>query len=148
VASRVTITEKLVRCRARLDRLTPLEAWQALDSGAVLVDIRSADQRRVGGVIPRSIWFPRNVLEWRVDPSSGSSDPAVDDPSRRIILLCAEGFQTSLAAAGLHDLGFSQATDVIDGFVGWVGAGLPVVAFRDDQHLLEGSCRRESGPRR
>ena len=106
--------------------------------GAVLVDIRSQDQRRAAGVVPGSYWFPRNVLEWRVDPASSAAHPAVCDPHRRLILLCAQGYQTSLAAVVLQDLGFERATDVIDGFEGWVASGMPVEPFDPARHEAEG----------
>ena len=108
-------------------------------AGTPLVDIRSSDQRRADGVIEGAIWYPRNVLEWRFDLTSGNADPALIDPARRAILLCAEGYQTSPAAATLHDLGFERATDVEDGFVGWQAAGLPVRPFDDAIDLRQGS---------
>jgi rhodanese-related sulfurtransferase len=139
--SRLTIDALLAASRAGLRRLTPTQAYSAMTQGALLVDIRASDQRRVDGVIPGSIWFPRNVLEWRIDPSSSASDPAVADLNRAIVLLCAQGYQTSLAAATLQDLGFQKATDVIDGFEGWQRTGLPTVPFDDDEHLRIGSRR-------
>jgi rhodanese-related sulfurtransferase len=135
---RRTIDELLAAARARLDRLSPAEALAAMHHGAALIDIRSQDQRRASGVIPGSYWFPRNVLEWRVDPASSAAHPAVSDPGRQAVLLCAQGYQTSLAAVVLQDLGFARATDVIGGFAGWAAAGLPVEPFDPARHEAEG----------
>jgi rhodanese-related sulfurtransferase len=135
---RTTIDDLLAAARARLERLSAPEAHAAMADGAVLVDIRSQDQRRADGVVPGARWFPRNVLEWRVDPASPNSHAAVNDPGRWIVLLCAQGFQTSLAAATLHDLGFARATDVVDGFDGWRAAGLPIEPFDEARDAREG----------
>jgi rhodanese-related sulfurtransferase len=136
--ARTTIAELLGAARGRLDRLSPADALGAMQGGAALIDIRSQDQRRAAGVIPGSYWFPRNVLEWRVDPASSAAHPAVSDPARPVILLCAQGYQTSLAAVVLQDLGFAGATDVVDGFEGWIAAGLPVEPFDPMRHEAEG----------
>ena len=117
----------LAAARERLDRVHPADAAAAVERGAVLVDIRSEDQRRADGVIPGALFYPRNVLEWRVDPASDVRDPMLgEDLGLRLILVCHEGFQSSLAAATLQDLGFSRATDLIGGFRGWKASGLPV----------------------
>ncbi len=110
-----------------------------MTAGTPLVDIRSSDQRRVDGVIDGAIWYPRNVLEWRFDAASGHADPALVDRATPAMLLCAEGYQTSLAAATLHDLGFERATDVVDGFAGWREAGLPIRPFDEAVDLRQGS---------
>jgi rhodanese-related sulfurtransferase len=124
---RTTIDELLAAARARLERLAPREAWDAVRGGAVIVDIRSEVQRERDGVIPGALFHPRNVLEWRADPTSPYRDPALaGDPGRRVIVVCDEGYQSSLAAATLQDLGFTRATDVVGGFQAWRAAGLPV----------------------
>jgi rhodanese-related sulfurtransferase len=138
VTGRTTIDELLAAARARLDRLSASEAYDAMRAGAVLVDIRSQDQRRADGVVPGALWFPRNVLEWRVDPASPNSHPSVSDPESLLVLMCAQGFQTSLAAATLHDLGFRRATDLIDGFEGWRAEGLPIEPFDESRDAREG----------
>jgi rhodanese-related sulfurtransferase len=123
--SRTTIAELLATARARLRRLSPAEAAAAPD--AVLVDIRSDLQRRADGTIPGAVWHPRNVLEWRVDPTSSHADPRLSgDLSARLVVVCDEGYQSSLAAATLQDLGFANATDLTGGFQAWRAAGLPV----------------------
>jgi rhodanese-related sulfurtransferase len=116
----------LERARARLVRVNCARAAEELAAGALLVDIRPADQRAAQGEIPGATVIDRNVLEWRLDPASPSHGPAVSDHDQRIILICAEGFQSSLAAANLQDMGLVNATDVIGGFESWVEAGLPV----------------------
>jgi rhodanese-related sulfurtransferase len=125
-ADRTTVDDLLAAARARLDRVKPREALGEVERGALLVDIRSEPQRERDGVVPEAIHHPRNVLEWRMDPSSGHSDPAVGGLDRRVIVMCDEGYQSSLAAAVLQDLGFAHATDLVGGFQGWRAAGLPV----------------------
>jgi rhodanese-related sulfurtransferase len=124
---RTTINDLLIAARSRLIRLEPAEAAAAARDGAVIVDIRSERDREHDGVIPGALFFPRNVLEWRLDPASGRSDPELGNAlDREIILVCNEGYQSSLAAATLQDLGFARATDVAGGFQAWRAAGLPV----------------------
>ena len=128
----MTVDELLVAARCRLKRLDPVAARDAVASGALLIDIRSERQRDRDGVIPDAHFVPRNVLEWRLDPASGHSDPTLGgDVSRHVILLCDEGYQSSLAAATLQQLGFHRATDVDGGFQAWRAAGLPVISSMD-----------------
>jgi len=91
------------------------------------VDIRPADQRAAQGDIPGAVVVDRNVLEWRLDPASPWHIAPAIDHDVRVVLICAEGFQSSLAAANLQDLGLVNATDVIGGFEAWHAAGLPVL---------------------
>jgi rhodanese-related sulfurtransferase len=122
------IDEHLARARARLQRLTPNEAWaEVAGGGAVIVDTRSADERRAQGVVPGAVAIPRNVLEWRADQTAGSADAAL--AGRRLIVMCAEGYSSSLAAVSLHEVGLGDATDVIGGFLAWRAAGLPVEPY-------------------
>ena len=124
---RRTIEDLLADARARLDRLGPEEALAAQRAGATLVDVRSELQRARDGVIPGARFHPRNVLEWRVDPASGHGDPELDrGPDHHLVVVCNEGYQSSLAAATLQDLGFTRATDLAGGFQAWRDAGLPV----------------------
>jgi rhodanese-related sulfurtransferase len=126
-ARRTTINDLLEAARQRLDRVEPRNAVAALRDGALLVDIRSEHDRERDGVIPGTLFFPRNVLEWRVDPASEHSAPELGDAFHcHIILVCNEGYQSSLAAATLQELGFARATDLIGGFQAWRAAGLPV----------------------
>ncbi len=94
--------------------------------GALVIDTRCVEQRRETGVIPGSVHVPLSVLFWRLDASSGHADAGLADPGREIILVCAHGYSTSLAAATLRDLGFGRAGDLIGGFEAWRDAGLPV----------------------
>ncbi|HEY7736466.1 MAG TPA: rhodanese-like domain-containing protein [Candidatus Limnocylindrales bacterium] len=121
-----TIGSLLEAARAKLDRLEPAAALDAAKSGALIVDTRCAEARHASGVIPGSAHVPLSVLYWRLDPTSGHDDKTLSDPSRQVILVCADGYSSSLAAATLRDLGFSRATDMVGGFNGWVAAGLPV----------------------
>jgi rhodanese-related sulfurtransferase len=121
-----TIDEMLAQARTTLDRVTPAEAVEAMEQGAVLVDIRSDEQRARDGVVPDAVRIARNVLEWRADPASGHRDERISDPEQRVILFCDEGYASSLAAAVLQDLGLRHATDLDGGFQAWREAGLPV----------------------
>jgi rhodanese-related sulfurtransferase len=123
---RKTIDELLDEARAQLHRLDPTEASEAASKGALLIDIRSDHQRAADGVVPGTIYFPRNVLEWRCDPTSAGHDPRVDGLDRQLIVMCNEGYASSLAAVTLRELGFDNATDLDGGFQAWRAAGLPV----------------------
>jgi rhodanese-related sulfurtransferase len=119
------IDEQLARARDRLQRLTPEGARAAVAAGgAVIVDTRPLDQRRTQGIIPGAVPIGRNVLEWRADPTSGYTDSALR--GRRLIVMCAEGYSSSLAAASLQAVGLADATDMSGGFLAWQAAGLPV----------------------
>ena len=126
---RTTIHELLERARAKLDRLEPADAARATQRGATLVDIRGDDQIATDGTVPGALRIGRNVLEWRLDPASDHRHPAAPGLDDHVILLCDEGYQSSLAAATLRTLGFTRATDVVGGFRAWRSAGLPVEPF-------------------
>jgi rhodanese-related sulfurtransferase len=120
------IDDLLARARRRLSRVDPLQAREAIEDGALLIDIRSEGQRARDGVVPDSLFVARNVLEWRCDPTSDHRDPRIDGSRRQLILMCDEGYQSSLAAAALHELGLTRTTDLAGGFQAWRAAGLPV----------------------
>jgi rhodanese-related sulfurtransferase len=122
-----SIDDLLAEARARLDRVSPLRASRAAREGAVLVDIRPAAQRAAEGEIPGALIVERNVLEWRFDPASGASLPQASY-DLEVIVVCSEGYTSSLAAAALQDLGIRGATDLDGGFRAWQDAGLPVVS--------------------
>lgn len=126
MAGRLTADQLLAEARRGLSRLGPVEAASAVSAGAVLVDVRSELQRERDGVVPGSVFFPRNVLEWRCDPASPARDDRVSHLGRPLIVMCDEGYQSSLAAANLRRLGFERATDLAGGFQAWRAAGLPV----------------------
>jgi rhodanese-related sulfurtransferase len=133
-AGRRNINDLLADARRRIaPRLDPEQARQSQAAGALIVDLRSNDERRRSGVVPGSIHIPRSVLEWRVDPDSDHRNPAVCDLERQLVLMCADGFSSSLAAASLRDLGFRHATDLAGGFNGWKQAGLPVQPAREPE---------------
>ena len=124
-----TIDVVLRDARSRLERLCAADAWEATRTGgALIIDIRTPTDRARNGVIPGSLHLPRTLLEWRVDPTSPRAHPAVGGYERRLVIVCNEGFSSSLAAVALHEIGFSRATDVVDGICGWHEAGLPLVA--------------------
>jgi rhodanese-related sulfurtransferase len=120
-----SIEEILTAARARLVRLTPGQAYRETSGDGVLIDIRPAAQRAEEGEIPGSAVIERNHLEWRLDPSCAARLPWVTGYDHRIIVICQEGYTSSLAAAALHDLGLLQATDVVGGFRAWTADGLP-----------------------
>jgi rhodanese-related sulfurtransferase len=123
-----TVDELLTQARAVLPhRPAAAEALHAQAGGALLVDIRSDDQRRDDGLIPGAIVMPRNSLEWRCDPASQWRHPAITRRDLHIILICQQGYQSSLAAATLQQLGLIHATDLDGGFSAWAAAGLPVI---------------------
>lgn len=127
-APRRTVTDLLEHARSRIVRLEPAAAQRAMVDGALLIDTRCADSRRETGVIPGSIHVPLSVLYWRLDPDSGHDDPRLSDLEREVILVCAHGYSSSIAAATLLDLGFSRSADIAGGFEAWAAAGLPVEA--------------------
>lgn len=123
----MTADELLMEARAVLPpRPSPAEAYAAQAEGTLLIDIRGDDQRRTGGLIPGALMLPRNALEWRCDPAGAWRHSAMTGADQRLILICQEGFQSSLAAAALQRLGLVNATDLDGGFAAWAGAGLPV----------------------
>jgi rhodanese-related sulfurtransferase len=124
-AATLSVVDVLARARAGLIRLDPVRAWDAMATGAVLVDIRPAAQRAEEGEVPGAMIVERNVLEWRFDPRSEDRLP-VASRDLLLIVLCSEGYTSSLAAAALQQVGVHRATDVIGGFQAWSGAGLPV----------------------
>jgi rhodanese-related sulfurtransferase len=118
----------LSAARARLRRLSPDEAYEALaKTEAILVDIRPEGQRAIEGSIPGALIVERNVLEWRFDPTSSARLPIASDHDLQVIVFCSEGYTSSLAAASLQDLGLWRATDIVGGFHAWRATGLPIV---------------------
>ena len=134
-----TVEELLAQARASLpNRPSPAEALRAQADGALLIDIRGDDQRRADGLIPGAILLPRNSLEWRCDPACEWRHPAITRRDLRIILVCDQGYQSSLAAATLQQLGLIHATDLDGGFTAWAAAGLPVMSRATASHNLPG----------
>jgi rhodanese-related sulfurtransferase len=121
----VTIDEVLAQARAGLDRVTPERADELRKAGALLVDIRPHANRLAEGEIPDSVPIERIVLEWRLDPAGAHRLPGftADTP---VVVLCNEGYASSLAARDVRRLGVRSVTDLIGGFRAWRAAGLPV----------------------
>jgi rhodanese-related sulfurtransferase len=121
-----SLDQLLAAARSRLARLSPGAALEAVRHGARLVDIRPEFQRRRDGEIAGAIVIERNHLEWRLIPDSEACIPEAVDYDVAWIILCDEGFASSLAAATLQHLGLRRSTDVVGGFRAWRAAGLPV----------------------
>jgi rhodanese-related sulfurtransferase len=119
--------------RARIDRYEPAAALASVESGALLIDIRSDLDRARDGIVPGSLHIPRTVLEWRLEPESAWRNPHVGDLDQQIILICDHGCSSILAAATLVELGFTRAGDVIGGFAAWREAGLVTATCPPDR---------------
>ncbi len=124
MSPRTTIDDLLAEARAGLDRVTPEAAFEAMRGGAVLVDVRSQDERERQGVVTGAVHYPLSVVLWRLDPAQETGNPKLPLDTR-VMLLCRQGFSSSLAAAQLPAIGFTHATDVIGGAEAWIEAGLP-----------------------
>lgn len=122
-----SIDQLLAEARGRIDRLTPVEAAARMADGALLVDTRPVAQRAREGSVPGALVVERNVLEWRFDPLSDARLPEVTGYDIEVIVLCQEGYSSSLAADTLRALGLTRTSDVIGGFAAWAAAGLPVL---------------------
>jgi len=109
----------LARARSTLDRVEPERLAEEVDAGAVVVDIRPLDQRQRDGEFPGAVVLDRNVLEWRLDPTSPYRLPIAVDAAVRYVIVCNEGYSSSLAAATLRELGLLRATDLVGGFQAW-----------------------------
>ncbi|MET7476628.1 rhodanese-like domain-containing protein [Streptomyces sp. NPDC005648] len=123
------IDELLERVREGYARIGPEEAYDAsLVGEALLVDIRYAALRDRDGLIPGALVVERNELEWRLDPRGSHRVPAATSHDLRVVVICNEGYASSLAAASLHQLGLHRATDLVGGFQAWRAVGLPVTS--------------------
>ena len=143
---RRTAAELLSEAQSRISpRLDPTAAFQALRDGAVVIDLRSSDERRREGLIAGSVHIPRSVLEWRLDPESGFSNPHVE-PGQRVIVFCAHGFSSSFAAVTLRELGWWTATDIVGGYEGWKAAGLPTREAGVVDEMVNGELPGMGGP--
>lgn len=113
------IEDLLARARSGLDRVAPQDLDAEAAGGALVVDMRPLEQRARDGELPGAVVVDRNVLEWRLDPTSPARLPEATDLDRRVILVCHEGYSSSLAAATLQELGLHRATDLVGGFTAW-----------------------------
>ncbi|WP_405882919.1 rhodanese-like domain-containing protein [Streptomyces sp. NBC_01136] len=125
----VGIDALLEQVRAGLGRVEAKEAYDAAQTGqALLVDIRYAALRERDGLIPGALVVERNELEWRLDPQGSHRAPEATSHDLRVVVICNEGYASSLAAVSLHQLGLHRATDLVGGFQAWKAAGFPVTA--------------------
>ena len=116
---RRTVDDLLAAARARLQRVAASDLDTELAAGALVVDTRPWEQRQRDGALPGALVIDRNVLEWRLDPASPARIPEADGYDTRIVVVCNEGYSSSLAAATLQDLGLHRATDLVGGFQAW-----------------------------
>lgn len=112
----------LASARADLNRVEPRDLSIEVAAGALVVDVRPLDQRQRDGELPGAVVIDRNVLEWRLDPSSPHHIAEITDAARRIVIVCNEGYSSSLAAATLQHLGLYRATDLVGGYQAWRAA--------------------------
>ena len=118
---RMSIDELLGRARSRLPgRVVAADLARILADGGLVVDIRPSEQRSRDGELPGAIVIDRNVLEWRLDPASPHRIPQVTGYDQEVVIVCNEGYASSLAAAVLQELGLRRATDLVDGFQSWL----------------------------
>jgi len=122
---RTGVEELLAEARSQIERLSPAEAIDAAAAGGLLIDIRPLEQRERDGLVQGATIVDRNVLEWRLDPDGEHRNPDLARRDRRIVLICDEGYQSSLAAATLRRFGLDSC-DVIGGVQDWMAAGLPL----------------------
>jgi rhodanese-related sulfurtransferase len=127
VSEPIGIDAVLERVRQGYTRIEPHAAYDAAEAGeALLVDIRYAALRDADGLIPGALVIERNELEWRLDPRGSHRVPEATGHDLRVVVVCNEGYASSLAAESLHRLGLHRATDLVGGFQAWRTAGLPV----------------------
>jgi rhodanese-related sulfurtransferase len=136
-----TVDDLLSEVRNRYERVLPEQASEEQSAGAIIVDTRSYEQRRDHGLIPGAVIMERNVMEWRLDPASDAHEAWVEGHNTRIVVMCQQGFGSSLAVRSLLDMGLTRVTDMIGGFEAWRDADLPIV-----QHTPEGDERAQQGP--
>jgi rhodanese-related sulfurtransferase len=122
----VGVDEVLAVSRDGVRRLTALETADAVGRGALLVDTRTEAQRAAQGDLPGAVVIDRTVLEWRLDPTSAWRIPEASCADVEVVLVCRQGYSSSLAAASLRAVGLRRATDMIGGVEAWLAAGLPL----------------------
>ena len=122
----ISAHELVERARRSILRLSPSDAHAAQQAGAVLIDLRCAADRTAEGDIAGAIPIALSVLPWRADPASEFRDDRIADRTRSLILVCNDGYSSSLGAAWLAEMGFGRVGDVSGGFRAWSAAGLPV----------------------
>jgi rhodanese-related sulfurtransferase len=139
------IDELLERVRTGFERIRAREAYEAVRAGeALLVDIRYAALRERDGLIPGALVVERNELEWRLDPLGSHRLPEATGHDLRVVVVCDEGYASSLAAESLHRLGLRRATDLVGGFQAWRAAGLPVADLAAGTAAPDGPGRQRA----
>lgn len=126
MGSHRSIGEILESARRRIERYSPEEALAAQTAGAIIVDVRERADRMEEGAVAGAIPWPLSVLPWRADPDSDTRDDRIADRNNQLILMCNDGYSSSLAAAMLVEMGFHRAGDMDGGFHAWAARGLPV----------------------
>jgi rhodanese-related sulfurtransferase len=145
--TRRTVADLVVAAREKIEpRLDPEAAREAVSHGALLVDLRSKEDRARDGVIPGSLHIPLSVLLWRVDPESGYANPHVGSLDRQLVVFCSDGYASSLAAASLRELGCDRATDLVGGYRAWRAAGLPVAPPNEARSSTRAGGLQGMGP--
>jgi rhodanese-related sulfurtransferase len=129
----VGVEEVLAAARQGVRRLSPVEAHAAAAAGALLVDTRTEVQRREQGEVPGAVVIDRTVLEWRLDPAGEHRIPEATGPDLQVVVLCRQGYSSSLAAASLRAVGLPRTTDVVGGVEAWAAAGLPLSDWSDER---------------
>ena len=119
-------SELLSQARLRITRYRPHAAAEAQTAGATIVDLRCNEDRLAEGTVPNAVVVGLSVLPWRVDPGAERTDPRINDRATRLILMCNDGYSSSLAAATLTEMGFADVGDIDGGFRAWSAAGLPI----------------------
>ena len=122
----------LAECRAGMARLTPVEVLEAQSRGALIVDTRTESQRRRQGELPGAVVIDRTVLEWRLDPAGDARIPEATGYDLEVVVVCRQGYSSSLAAASLRAVGLHRATDLEGGVEAWLAAGLPTSSLHAD----------------
>jgi rhodanese-related sulfurtransferase len=125
MTERHSIDEILARARSTFDRVPPERLADEQAHGGLVVDIRTVEQRQRDGLLPGAVVIDRNVLEWRLDPSSEHRIDQITGYDLRVVIVCNEGYSSSLAAATLRELGLHRATDLIGGFQAWLATSNP-----------------------
>jgi rhodanese-related sulfurtransferase len=116
---RAAVDALLEAAREGLDRVQPEDLAVEVASGALVIDIRPIEERQRDGDLPDALVVDRNVLEWRLDPTSPDHLPEMTDAGRRVVIVCNQGYSSSLAAATLRRLGLTRATDLTGGYQAW-----------------------------
>lgn len=141
---RFTVADLLAEARATLLRLTPTQAAAAQHAGALLLDTRTEADRLSEGVIPGSVHMPLSTIQWLVDPAPGYQHPVIHGFDQHLVVVCNEGYSSSLAAASLKRLGFVNATDLDGGYRMWKIQGFPTVPVAANVAMqpVQGTRRR------